>query len=104
MGWLSNNSAPHFVRATATGFQIAFANCAAFIATFIYLSHDAPDYVLGHSVNIGSLILCIITVSCGVTYCVWENAKRDSGARDHRLQEEDPTRLGHRHPKFRYTI
>ncbi|RVX76153.1 hypothetical protein B0A52_00510 [Exophiala mesophila] len=41
MGWLSNNTAPHFVRATATGFEIAFANCAAFIATFTYLSKDA---------------------------------------------------------------
>lgn len=41
MGWLSNNTAPHFKRATATGFQIAFANCAAFIATFTYLQEDA---------------------------------------------------------------
>src|SRR4051794_21998012 len=53
MGWLSNNAAPHFVRATATGFEIAFANCAAFVATFIYLSKDAPACKLGHSINIG---------------------------------------------------
>jgi hypothetical protein len=104
MGWLSNNTAPHFVRATATGFEIAFANCAAFVATFIYLPTDAPDYKLGHSINIGALILCIVTVSCGITYCKWENAKRNSGARDHRLTDEDPARLGHRHPHFRYTI
>ena len=104
MGWLSNNTAPHFVRATATGFEIAFANCAAFVATFIYLPNDAPDYKLGHSINIGALILCIITVMCGITYDKWENAKRDSGARDHRLTDEDPARLGHRHPHFRYTI
>jgi MFS family permease len=41
MGWLSNNSSPHYVRATASGFQIAFANCAAFVATFSYLKKDA---------------------------------------------------------------
>lgn len=104
MGWLSNNSAPYFQRATASGFQIAFANTAAFIATFSYLPTDAPDYVLGHSINAGSLVLCIVTVSVGIFYCKWENAKRDSGARDHRLIDEDPARLGHRHPKFRYTI
>jgi MFS family permease len=44
MGWLANNTGPHYARATATGFQIAFANCAAFIATFTYISTDAPRY------------------------------------------------------------
>lgn len=41
MGWLSNNLAPHYVRATGTGFQIMIANMAAFIATFTYLQEDA---------------------------------------------------------------
>lgn len=41
MGWLANNLAPHYVRATGTGFQIMIANCAAFIATFTYTSSDA---------------------------------------------------------------
>ena len=40
MGWLSNNLAPHYVRATGGGLQIAFANCAAFVATFTYLTKD----------------------------------------------------------------
>lgn len=41
MGWLANNVAPHYVRATATGVQITIANMAAFIATFTYLAKDA---------------------------------------------------------------
>jgi len=41
MGWLANNLAPHYVRATGTGFQIMFANTSAFIATFTYLQADA---------------------------------------------------------------
>jgi hypothetical protein len=41
MGWLSNNLAPHYVRATGIGFIIAVANCAAFVATFSYLTKDA---------------------------------------------------------------
>jgi MFS family permease len=45
MGWLANNTGPHYARATATGFQIAFANCAAFIATFTYIATDAPRHV-----------------------------------------------------------
>jgi len=31
MGWLANNTAPHYVRATGTGFQVGFANLAAFM-------------------------------------------------------------------------
>jgi sugar phosphate permease len=46
MGWLANNTAPHYVRATASGFQIGIANCAAFIATFTYISTDAPRLAL----------------------------------------------------------
>ncbi|KAI3392297.1 hypothetical protein diail_5905 [Diaporthe ilicicola] len=61
MGWLSNNLAPHYVRATGVGFMIALANCAAFPATFIYLAKDAPDYTLGHSVSLGALVLCLVT-------------------------------------------
>lgn len=82
------------LQATASGFQIAFANCAAFIATFTYLQEDAPDYKLGHSLNLGALVLCIITVSSGILYCKWENAKRDRGDRDHRLDDQDESRLG----------
>lgn len=41
MGWLSNNLAPHYVRATGIGFLVAVANCAAFVATFSYLAKDA---------------------------------------------------------------
>lgn len=103
MAWLSNNLSPHYVRATGTGFQVAVANCAAFVATFTYLSKDAPNYILGHSINIGALVLAMITVSLGILYNTWENKKRDRGDRDYRLNE-DQSRLGHRHPHYRYTI
>lgn len=39
--WLANNLAPHYVRATGGGMQVAFGNCAAFVATFTYLTKDA---------------------------------------------------------------
>lgn len=39
-GWLANNLAPHYVRATGIGLQTGFASCAGFIATFTYLAQD----------------------------------------------------------------
>ncbi|KAJ5153558.1 uncharacterized protein N7482_010036 [Penicillium canariense] len=104
MGWLSNNLAPHYVRATGIGFEIAFANCAAFIASFIYLSKDAPRYFLGHSLSLAALVLCLITVCTQMIYCRWENRKRERGDRDDRLQYDAEHLLGHRHPAFRYTL
>jgi len=67
------------------------------------LTLNRPDYVLGHSINIGALVLAIVTTSLGIMYNTWENRKRDRGDRDHRLNENQ-SRLGHRHPHYRYTI
>jgi hypothetical protein len=41
MGWLANNLAPHYIRATETRFQIMIAHFAAFLATFTYIKSDA---------------------------------------------------------------
>ncbi|KAL2053359.1 hypothetical protein ABVK25_006353 [Lepraria finkii] len=103
MAWLANNLAPHYLRATGTGLQIAIANCAAFIATFTYLQKDAPRYVAGHSINLGFLVLSIILSTTTMLYAKWENGKRARGDRNHRLAEGDQGMLGYRHPIFRYT-
>jgi hypothetical protein len=42
-----------------------------------------------------------------IVHMKWENAQRDHGKRDHRLDGLAPieeSQLGHRHPKFRYFI
>ncbi|KAI1423856.1 MFS transporter-like protein [Xylaria sp. FL1777] len=104
MGWLSNNMAPHYVRATGIGFLIAFANISAFIATFIYLPKDQPDYTLGHSVSLGAIVICLILVCTQSLYLGWENRRRARGGCDDRLTQGNEDRLGHRHPEFRYTI
>ena len=104
MGWLANNLAPHYVRATGTGLQIAVANCAAFIATFTYLEKDKPDYVTGHSINLSMLVLSLALSTTHILYVKWENRKREKGGRDYRLDEGDEGMLGYKHPSFRYTI
>ncbi|MCJ1371593.1 hypothetical protein MMC20_002812 [Loxospora ochrophaea] len=104
MGWLANNLSPHYARATGIGFQIAFANCSAFIATFTYLTQDAPRYVAGHSINIAFLVWSILLSITTILYVKWANGKREKGERDNRLTEGDEGNLGYRHPSFRYTI
>ncbi|KAM3068803.1 hypothetical protein ACMFMG_010971 [Clarireedia jacksonii] len=116
MGWLANNTSPHYVRASASGLQIGLANIAAFIATFTYVSSDAPRYKTGHAINLGVLGLCLVVTSITMGYCKWENGVRERGGRDGRLLEGGEDReggraglgrglgLGHRHPEFRYTV
>ncbi|MCJ1423090.1 hypothetical protein MMC29_000971 [Sticta canariensis] len=104
MGWLANNLAPHYTRGTGTGLQIAIANCSAFIATFTYVTKDAPNFRTGHSINIGMLVLSLCLTTCTMIYVKLENGKRARGERDYLLHEGDEKLLGHRHPSFRYTI
>jgi hypothetical protein len=103
MGWLANNTAPHYVCAKASGLQICIANLAAFVATFTYVQKDAPRYRTGYAINLGMLGLCLVTTGGTIEYCWWEDGMRDKGARDGRL-EGDEKLLGYRHPKFRYTL
>lgn len=63
-----------------------------------------PKYVLGHSINLGALVITLVLTVILIGYLRWENKKRDSGERDARLVEGDVSRLGHRHPSFRYTL
>lgn len=104
LAWLSNNLAPHYVKATGLGFQVAFGNCGAFVATFTYLSKDAPYYTTGHAINIGAIGLSLILTFGSMAYIRWENAARSSGKRNGRLVATNANELGHRHPEFKYTL
>lgn len=63
-----------------------------------YIQEDAPRYTAGHAINIGAICIAVILIATLLVYNKAENAKRASGERDHRLQEEDEDRLGSRHP------
>lgn len=106
LAWLSNNLAPHYTKATGVGFQVAIGNCGAFVATFTYLSDDAPDYTVGHAINLGAIALTLIGVTANMLYIRWENAARQAGKREYRFerQAEEGGELGYRHPEFRYTL
>lgn len=60
LGWISNNSAGHYMRATTTGAQLAIANCGGFIAAFIYPKVQGPEFFIGHTVILG--LLCFAWV------------------------------------------
>ena len=105
LAWLSNNLAPHYTKATGLGFIVAIGNCGAFVATFTYLSDDAPEYTKGHAINLGAIGLTLIGVISNIIYIRWENAARRAGKREYRFEQaREGEELGYRHPEFRYTL
>ncbi|KAN0061518.1 hypothetical protein ACQY0O_006365 [Thecaphora frezii] len=88
------------------------ANCAGFIATFIYNEERGPRFVQGHSVVLGLLCLGWGLVALNGWYCLSENRRRERGERNgnwreyQRLVEQGLTEapIGDRNPAFRFTI
>ncbi|KAK0453626.1 MFS transporter [Armillaria borealis] len=109
---LPNNSSGHYKKATATAFQLAFANTGGFIATFSYTQDQAPRYIRGHAINLACLVFAWFFVGANVCYCLWENKARREGHRTENIRQykelwdEGKTRapIGDRHPQFRFTL
>ena len=55
LGWLANNSAGHYKRATAAALQLAVANCGGFVTVFVYPMNEGPRYWKGHTIILGLL-------------------------------------------------
>lgn len=104
--WVVDNSAGYVVRAVAGSYVVTVANFGSMVATWTYLSPDAPRYIKGHSINVGAGVLCCITIFSATMYLKWENRQRAKGLRDGRLTgltDTEEVALGHRHPNFRFT-
>lgn len=56
LGWLSNNSAGHYKRATTSALQLAIANCGGFVTVFVYPKSQGPQYHKGHTIILGLLV------------------------------------------------
>ena len=69
------------------------------------MTTDAPNYPIGHTINLDAAVCVAMLAIFGILYIVYENKARARGKRDHRLDGIDETRqgeLGYRHPSFRY--
>lgn len=68
---------------------------------------DAPNYPIGHSINLGAQVVVLALALFGIGYCKWENRVRPRGGRDYCIQgltEQENLDLGHHHhhPEFKY--
>ncbi|GAB7328668.1 hypothetical protein MBLNU13_g00596t2 [Cladosporium sp. NU13] len=105
LSWGLNNAAGPAVRAVTGGYIVSIGSFGAILATWTYMSTDAPDYPIGHTINLVASVCVAMLAIFGILYIVRENKARARGKRDHRLEGIDEARqgeLGYRHPSFRY--
>ncbi len=92
--WFNMNLGGHHRRAIGTAWQIGFGNIGGIIATYSFLSTDAPNYTKGYSIGIA--FVCLSGVSC-IAYAIaitWENRRRDKAVRNVGLTDYEKTELG----------
>jgi len=107
LAWGTDNAAPDTMRAVTTAIIPGFGAIGAVIAVWTYLPTDAPAYQKGSSLNLATSCMVCVLVFIGAIYVRWENAKRERGERDYRLQNKTPEEietLGSLHPRFRYQV
>lgn len=101
--WFNMNLGGHHRRAIGSAWQVGFGNVGGFIATYSFLSKDAPEYRTGYSICIG--FICLSAVSCCVyaALITWENRRRERSVRA-TLTDYEKTELGDLNPEFRYML
>ena len=104
--WLLINLAGDYKRAIGSAFQIGFGNIGGIVASNIFITTQAPRFVMGYAIALGFICLHAILATIFMIGLVRENRKRDKGERDYRLNlpAEDLGNIGDDHPSFRFSI
>jgi len=85
--WYVMNLRGHTERSIGSAWQIGFGNAGGIIATFTFLSKDAPLYHTGYSINIGSVCICALA-STLYGFLIWkENRTLKSVSGDGEAEE-----------------
>ncbi|KAJ6518943.1 MFS general substrate transporter [Mycena sanguinolenta] len=107
LAWATDNAAPDTIRAMTSAIITGFGAIGAVIAVWTYLPTDAPNYHKGNSLNLGTTsAICLVTLIAAI-YIRSENAKRNRGERDYRLEgktAKEVEELGYLHPHFCYQL
>lgn len=106
ISWLSNNTAGSYKRGVSMGVQIGFGNLCGAIASQIYRAEDAPQFKLGHGIEVMFICLgfiCIFILNVGY-YFVNKKKRRmiAEGKCDHYTAQE-LSEMGDKSPYFIYS-
>ncbi|KAI5857837.1 major facilitator superfamily domain-containing protein [Tricharina praecox] len=110
--WTGNNIGGSTKRGVAIAMQVGFGNLGGVVAAFSYRYTDAPRYVSGHALLVGTCLLSAAGSACLSVYLRRENRRRDAvmrennrsveGLTEHEMEEERGR--GDYASFFRYTV
>lgn len=102
----SNQVVGSVKRGTLTAFAVSCGQLGGIISALVYPSKDSPQYVPGISTCIAFQAAGILAAANMWFQARRENKLRDAGGRDNlrELSEEELSKLGDKHPDFRYTL
>ncbi|KAF8753737.1 Major Facilitator Superfamily [Rhizoctonia solani] len=89
MAWCGNNFGGAMKRSVAIAMVVAFGNLGGLVASYTYISRNAPRYYSGHGTLIGVLALGAITALVVHIYCRIENKRRDRAYKAPELYTEE---------------
>jgi hypothetical protein len=103
--YFQTNLAGHTRRSIGSAFQISFGNLGGIIATFLFLTKDAPYYKTGYSVCIAFAALSMVASTAYVLGIRRENMERDAGRGGVVVEsEEGEGEVGDMSRSFRYIL
>ncbi|KAG2170643.1 hypothetical protein JADG_010382 [Aureobasidium aubasidani] len=104
VSWVMNNASGHYKRAFTSGTMIGLGNAGGLVSSNVFFQEESPYYQTGYGTSLALLILTSVAAVVFYVGLKRENAKRDAGERDHRLQLADADNLGDDHPSFRFSF
>ncbi|KAJ5989192.1 Major facilitator superfamily domain general substrate transporter [Penicillium waksmanii] len=100
--WISVNLAGDYKRAAGMAIYIGLGNLAGAMASNFYRAQDAPQYILGHSLELAFVVVGMVaTVLLRFAY---QRINRQRDLIDPSEYPDDPDSLGDRSPLFRYML
>lgn len=103
--WSSVNFGGHLRKSVGTAWQIGFGNIGGIIATFIFLSEDAPYYHKGLSISIAFVCFSIALMFCYLFAVYRLNVKKEQDVYKAKWEAKTPREkvlAGDKNPNFRY--
>ncbi|KAK9464621.1 major facilitator superfamily domain-containing protein [Lipomyces arxii] len=105
--WTTTNFGGHTRRGVGTAFQVGFGNIGGIIATFSFLSKDAPRYTKGYSLGVAFAAFSILACTVYAVGISIENRNRNKGLKLEKwdsMTEEEKAKAGDKSPYYRYQM
>lgn len=104
--WTNMNFSGHYRKAVGTAWQVGFGNIGGIIATFSFLSVDAPFYTKGLAIGLAFTAFSLATSAMYLVGLKIENKKKRNGEKDaawEKLSPKDQAISGDLSPSFIYS-